>query len=41
MIWRVRTAKRLRAGTVWVNTWNVFDAALPFGDYEESGWPGS
>jgi phenylacetaldehyde dehydrogenase len=33
-----RTAKRLRAGTVWVNTWNVFDAALPFGGYKESGW---
>lgn len=25
-------------GAVWVNTWNVFDAALPFGGYEESGW---
>jgi len=34
----MRTAKRLRAGTVWVNTWNVFDAALPFGGYKESGW---
>jgi len=34
----IRTAKRLRAGTVWVNTWNVFDAALPFGGYKESGW---
>jgi len=33
-----RTAKRLRAGTVWVNTWNVFDATLPFGGYKESGW---
>ena len=33
-----RTAKRLRAGTVWVNTWNVFDASLPFGGYKESGW---
>ena len=33
-----RTARRLRAGTVWVNTWNVFDAALPFGGYKESGW---
>ena len=34
----IRTAKRLRAGTVWVNTWNVVDAALPFGGYKESGW---
>lgn len=34
----IRTAKRLRAGTVWVNTWNVFDATLPFGGYKESGW---
>jgi phenylacetaldehyde dehydrogenase len=33
-----RTARRLRAGTVWVNTWNVFDASLPFGGYKESGW---
>lgn len=34
----MRTAQRLRAGTVWVNTWNVFDAAMPFGGYKESGW---
>jgi phenylacetaldehyde dehydrogenase len=33
-----RTARRLRAGTVWINTWNVGDAALPFGGYQESGW---
>ena len=33
-----RTAKRLRAGTVWVNCYNVFDASLPFGGYKESGW---
>jgi phenylacetaldehyde dehydrogenase len=26
------------AGAVWVNTWNVFDASLPLGDYKESGW---
>jgi len=31
-------AKRLRAGTVWVNCHNVFDAALPFGGYKQSGW---
>lgn len=33
-----RTAERLRAGTVWVNTYHVFDAAMPFGGYKESGW---
>ncbi len=33
-----RTAKRLRAGTVWVNCYHVFDAAMPFGGYKESGW---
>jgi phenylacetaldehyde dehydrogenase len=33
-----RLAKRLQAGTVWVNCYNVFDAALPFGGYHESGW---
>jgi phenylacetaldehyde dehydrogenase len=33
-----RTAQQLRAGTVWVNCYNVFDAALPFGGYKQSGW---
>jgi phenylacetaldehyde dehydrogenase len=33
-----RTAKQLRAGTVWINCYNVFDAALPFGGYKQSGW---
>ena len=32
-----RLAARLRAGTVWVNCYNVFDAALPFGGYKQSG----
>jgi len=31
-------AKRIRAGTVWINCHNVFDASLPFGGYKESGW---
>ena len=31
-------AARLHAGTVWVNCYNVFDAALPFGGYKQSGW---
>ena len=29
---------QLQAGTVWINCYNVFDAALPFGGYKESGW---
>ena len=29
---------KLRAGTVWINCYNVFDAALPFGGYKQSGW---
>jgi phenylacetaldehyde dehydrogenase len=33
-----RTAHRLRAGTVWINCYSVFDAAVPFGGYKESGW---
>ena len=28
----------MRAGTVWINCYNVFDAALPFGGYKQSGW---
>ena len=31
-------AAQLRAGTVWVNCYNIFDAAMPFGGYKESGW---
>ena len=31
-------AKKLRAGTVWINWYNVFDASLPFGGYKQSGW---
>jgi phenylacetaldehyde dehydrogenase len=33
-----RMAAHLRAGTVWINCYNVFDAALPFGGYKQSGW---
>jgi phenylacetaldehyde dehydrogenase len=33
-----RLAAQLRAGTVWINCYNVFDAALPFGGYKQSGW---
>jgi len=31
-------AKRLKAGSVWINTWNQFDDATPFGGYKTSGW---
>jgi phenylacetaldehyde dehydrogenase len=33
-----RIANKLRAGTVWINCYNIFDAALPFGGYKQSGW---
>jgi len=33
-----KIAHQLKAGTVWVNCYNVFDAALPFGGYKQSGW---
>ena len=33
-----RLAAQLKAGTVWINTYNVYDAALPFGGYKQSGW---
>jgi len=33
-----RIASQLRAGTVWINCYNIFDAALPFGGYKQSGW---
>jgi phenylacetaldehyde dehydrogenase len=31
-------AARLKTGTVWINCYNIFDAALPFGGYKQSGW---
>ncbi|MDB4946140.1 MAG: betaine-aldehyde dehydrogenase [Labilithrix sp.] len=31
-------AARLRAGTVWINTYNRFDAASPYGGYKQSGF---
>lgn len=33
-----KLAARIKAGTVWVNTYNVFDPTLPFGGYKQSGW---
>jgi len=31
-------ALRLKAGTVWINTYNLYDAALPFGGFKQSGF---
>ena len=33
-----RIAAQLRAGSVWINCYDIFDAALPFGGYKQSGW---
>ncbi|MET1026348.1 MAG: aldehyde dehydrogenase family protein [Dongiaceae bacterium] len=33
-----KLAKRIRAGTIWINTHNFNDCALPFGGYKQSGW---
>ena len=33
-----RIAAELHSGTVWINCYNIFDAALPFGGYKQSGW---
>ena len=30
-------ASKIRAGTVWINCYDVFDAAAPFGGFKESG----
>jgi aldehyde dehydrogenase (NAD+) len=32
-----RYAKEVRAGTVWINCYDVFDAAAPFGGFKQSG----
>ncbi|MEL7498745.1 MAG: aldehyde dehydrogenase family protein [Planctomycetota bacterium] len=33
-----KLAKQVKAGTVWINCYSIFDAALPFGGYKQSGW---
>ncbi len=33
-----KAAARLKAGTVWVNTWGQFDPSSPFGGYKMSGY---
>jgi len=33
----LRVANALRAGTIWVNCYNVIDTRAPFGGYKQSG----
>lgn len=33
-----KTARALKAGVIWTNTYNKFDPASPFGGYKESGY---
>ncbi len=33
-----RTARELKAGSVWINQYNGFDTAMPFGGFKQSGW---
>jgi acyl-CoA reductase-like NAD-dependent aldehyde dehydrogenase len=33
-----RVARAIRAGTVWVNTYNLYDPSLPFGGFKASGF---
>jgi acyl-CoA reductase-like NAD-dependent aldehyde dehydrogenase len=33
-----RMAARLKAGVVWVNTYNMFDSGVPFGGFKQSGY---
>ncbi len=33
-----RVAKEIRAGTVWINTYNFYDPAAPFGGFKASGF---
>lgn len=33
-----RVARAIKAGTVWINTYNFYDAAAPFGGYKQSGF---
>ena len=33
----IEVGNRLRAGSVWINTWHAVDPALPFGGFKQSG----
>ena len=37
-MWRCKSAAQVKAGVVWVNSTNLFDAACGFGGYRESGY---
>ena len=43
-VWTSNIAKahqisnQLKAGSVWINCYHVFDAAVPFGGYKQCGW---
>jgi len=34
----VAVSSEQQAGTLWINTYHVFDAAMALGGYWESGW---
>ncbi|MDH3497780.1 MAG: aldehyde dehydrogenase family protein [Gemmatimonadota bacterium] len=34
----IKVARAIRAGTVWVNTYNLYDSAAPFGGFKASGY---
>lgn len=34
----LRVAQRLDAGTVWINTWHLYDPSAPFGGFKASGY---
>ena len=33
-----RVASEVQAGTVWINTYNMYDSGSPFGGYKQSGF---
>jgi len=33
-----KLARAIRSGTVWINTYNLYDPALPFGGFKQSGF---
>ena len=33
-----RVARAMKAGTCWINTYNIFDALIPFGGFKASGY---
>jgi acyl-CoA reductase-like NAD-dependent aldehyde dehydrogenase len=34
----LKVARAIRAGTVWVNTYNLYDSGAPFGGFKQSGY---